>query len=78
MTLQKITLAAALVAAGFVAGLAGPQPTQAQSGGRWEPAGSFDNGQGGEVWMINPTTGQARNCYWTGSGSYRYITCADS
>ena len=71
MTLQKIALAAALVAAGL--GLGG-----LRSGGRWEPAGSFDNGQGGEVWMINPTTGQARNCYWTGSDSYRYITCANS
>ena len=78
MTFQKIALAGALVAAGFVAGLAGSQPTQAQSGGRWEPAGSFDNGQGGEVWMINPITGEARNCYWTGTSPYRYITCQNS
>ena len=55
MTLQKIALAAAVVAGD-------------ESGGH----------QGGEVWMINPTTGQARNCYWTGSDSYRYITCANS
>ena len=75
MKFRQIALAAALVAAGLAAGLAAPQRTEAQAGGRWEAAGSFDNGQGGEVWMINTATGQARNCYWV---SNSYITCANS
>lgn len=75
MTFRRIALAGALAAAGLVAGLAGSQATQAQSGGRWEPAGSFDNSQGGEVWMVNSVTGQARNCYWVNGA---YITCQNS
>jgi hypothetical protein len=79
MKFRQIAIAAALIALGVTAGIASPQPTQAQSGGQWQAAGSYPTAEGGEVWMVNAATGQGRNCWWT-SDLYgeRHIICATS
>lgn len=78
MTFRQIMIAGALIGVGVVAGMATPQPTQAQSGGQWQAAGSYATTEGGEVWMVNTVTGEGRNCWWTGSTGTRRINCATS
>lgn len=78
MKFRQIAIAASLIALGVTAGLASPQPTQAQSGGQWQAAGSYPTAEGGEVWMINTITGEGRNCWWTGTSSTRRINCSTS
>ena len=63
-----------LALSAFVAAVSS-EPTQAQSGGRWVPVEAYDTEAGGEVWMIDPDTGMARNCFWY---ERREIRCANS
>ncbi|KPF83430.1 hypothetical protein IP78_02045 [Brevundimonas sp. AAP58] len=56
--------AAGIVALSALVAAVSSEPTQAQSGGRWVPAGAYNTDAGGEVWMVNTETGVARNCFW--------------
>ena len=64
MSLRTVATVAGLIGLGILVSAASPAPSSAQAGGAWVPAGAYDTAAGGEVWMINTETGQARNCFW--------------
>lgn len=79
MKAQVLYGVAGVMAMAALAAAVSSEPTQAQSGGRWIPAGVYNTEAGGEVWMVNPDTGMARNCYWTNAASGgREIRCTNS
>ena len=64
MRSRTLCAAAGILGLSALAAALSSEPTQAQSGGRWDPVGAYNTDAGGEVWMINEQTGVARNCFW--------------